>query len=842
MTLLSEDRRRFGQPWTLRPPPSPIVSDTEDLRNNVRTAVYIDGPALLHHLISSRPSIPPMPDRRHEPQSLCGPTSPVVVYSRALEFAGGLRHAGADEVHLVMDGLASKLKEEAQLRRLGDVCLTADMAARRQSLRCIDGTSDSGGRGNTIPHLFAEQAMVEAFEDMVRGGFGCCRIDDESIERQQRQLFCIHRAHGEAEGYIALLISDRFDKDNDDIRAGVDAKNKGYLDAVVLSNDTDFLVYPSVKGFIPIHSLQFTRNSPGEGILLTGWQFLRSKLLSAYGLPSGLRAMATVAALAGCDYNISLTKQSLLRSARKAIIQSNIGGVRRKLQNNPTARSTLLAVLRFMKHFSIRAYQCKGKSKITRVEKKGEGINSSDEMNCGNDLTCLRKLACAAIGNSTEGQKKIVEDLVEATKMIWHVYEHDCSAQLDKEKVNQNWLRPAVMDPDVRLLLERGTFRCVPIIETWKTKCCGSVKSRKNAKRNGIQVTSSGNIVDLPHYGSAWSLKSFVEARKRIYAVLSVLSGRDSTLQIESFKEHCRFGTGQLTQYKETPVSVRRSTGDSGLDKVLSGDCRSNEEDTFFLALDYCLRGISNESQGGSHNLIEGKDTKTSTSSTFHRANLRCALMAVPASLRCIFVAGTMLSERDALLLFLVGTAPLLLMSQLIAPTNSHSLRSPFQLLNQQADFLLSMRTIVVACAHAKFLHNTLSNGVGRTFSKETKDLRSDILPLTIRASSTFQDELAVCVWSGISELCENLDELCSMEVRKSRDHVEHDTTTTTCPHKRTLETEIDIERKLDEILSNNISETLHQDFNVCAETRKCWCLSALQLWHQRMDYLSSQG
>lgn len=286
-SLLSNDPRRFGESWAC----------TAD-----ESIIWIDGPALTYYLALQ----PKFEQLRcfHGHHNQHGQASPASIYRRTKNFITVLSNL-AKEVHVVMDGLGPSSKVATQVARMKVAAEQADMAARSSSLP----------RNCKVISILAEWTMVETIENM------CPQFPNLSLYRP---------ANGEAEAYIDAKLG--HGKDN----AGV----------VILSNDTDFLVYDNCPGFMPFCSLQFTPSSQGT-FTLAGFHYLSCHFRRAFFQNrQDDRLLSTVAGLAGCDY-----EDKKLASARVLILKSKVGGLRVKHQNKPTSQMTLTAVLRYVGHY-----------------------------------------------------------------------------------------------------------------------------------------------------------------------------------------------------------------------------------------------------------------------------------------------------------------------------------------------------------------------------------------------------------------------------------------------------------------------------------------------------------
>ena len=573
-SLLADDPRRFGVRWTLA---GADAAEDDSNISALRTIVYIDGPALLHHLLAAYPalddgrrdamSIPPV---ENVPSCLYGQVSPEAVYVMAQAFATSLVAAGVSEVHLVRDGLASEFKSEAQMSRLADACSRADLAARQLARRADDKatllTNDSRAIGAwDVPHLFAEMAMEEAFVDLMAKACIDGKDGNKSGERignKSSGPFFLHQAHGEAEGYICHLIESR--------RIGAEhEESKDDEDIIILSNDTDMFVY-NVPCFVPLHSLRFEPMTSTTGpeketrCIITGWRYCRVKFLAAFpklvprfapNVEESFATMAAVSAVAGNDYSLPPRYRSALSSARTQIVQSDIGGLRRRERNAPTAKGTVTAVIRFVCHFA------------SRDKRLCAAVIATDASNSGeNKSGWMWQLASAA---TPDGKKRNdrESDLFEALCLVQKIYSDD--ATVGDEESLMSWL-PQINNIEIERCVRRSSFFCRVVMETLghspsPSRGASKVKKKRrvvNTKRNqsvGKKRRKSGggdyNEMECSSK-SIWRAPEFVALRESLYDLLAYYLRNVSGNQINhliSVQEYCRVG---MENFKDTATYI----------------------------------------------------------------------------------------------------------------------------------------------------------------------------------------------------------------------------------------------------------------------------------------------
>eukprot|EP00562_Extubocellulus_spinifer_P007299 CAMPEP_0178535202 /NCGR_PEP_ID=MMETSP0696-20121128/35423_1 /TAXON_ID=265572 /ORGANISM="Extubocellulus spinifer, Strain CCMP396" /LENGTH=388 /DNA_ID=CAMNT_0020167333 /DNA_START=182 /DNA_END=1347 /DNA_ORIENTATION=- len=200
--------------------------------------------------------------------------------------------------------------------------------------------------------------------------------------------------------------------------------------------------------------------------------------------------MAAVSALAGNDYSLPRRFASALCSARSAIVQSDIGGLRRKERNAPSAKATATAVIRFVGHFASRGRKEEGGSRDKAIIR-----NSS----------WLWQLVIAA---TNEGKGKNER---EGTYM--------------------------------KLFYLCGISKKRRIVNTEKNQRRGR-KKRTNLAPNDCNQSLSCR--------SVWMLPCLVNTRQKMYNIINYLSkAKKESRRLLSVQESCRVGT---SEFKEVSV------------------------------------------------------------------------------------------------------------------------------------------------------------------------------------------------------------------------------------------------------------------------------------------------
>ena len=709
-SLLADDPRRFGVRWTLG---ADGAEDDSNVSTPPTTIVYIDGPALLHHLLAAystlvggRRDVTSIPPVENVPSCLFGQVSPEAVYEMAQSFATSLVEAGASEVHLVRDGLASEYKSEAQLSRLADACRRADLAGRQLARRVDDKTTVLTNDSRTIgawdvPHLFAEMALEEAFADLMA----------QARDRKHGPFF-LHQAHGEAEGYICRLIESR----------RIDPKYEE--DVIILSNDTDMFVY-TVPCFVPLHSLRFEPTTSTAGrenktrCVITGWKYCRSKFLAAFPnlVPRFAKSegessatMAAVSALAGNDYCLPRQFRCALSSARAQIVQSDIGGLRRRERNAPTAKGTVTAVIRFVSHFA-------GRDKRLCAAVIATDAGRSVENKSG----WMWQLASAA---TPDGKGKDVResDLFEALCLVQKIYNDDAAVNDEGSLLS---CLPQINNIEIERLVLRSSFFCRVVLETFGHSPGGASKAKKkrrvvNTKRNqsvGKKRRKSAGECDDDEIEcsskstSIWRRPEFVGLRESLYDLVAYYSlvPENRINDLTSVQEYCRIGT---ENFKDVATYIP------------SPPARLSEGNRCLDILEYCFvhddKMIHEQAQSDTPLAID---------------LLSKSLEEIPERLWHVFLPAMLISvPRHVLLLFLMACAP----KELSCSSNN----SHYVLSRDLLDVALKLQ---VAVYHSTLVFDGISllDGTERDFLVKFDKMRP---------SAFFRDALLFALWAIILE------------------------------------------------------------------------------------------
>ena len=486
---------------------------------------------------------------RDERIAMISSVSPHVIHELTHTFVASLIQAVGphSEIHLVCDGVASTYKNQQQIERLKGVVSNVGqyMPFVEKYNRGHDDFEDehiSRHYLQLLPlHLFAEEGMIAAFYELQQ------QQQVISISNVSNTQIQIHYAPYEAEGYIAHQLLQETSGN------GSSKQNR-----IVFSNDSDFFIFPSVCSIVPLHLLQFqmnsscatatassenkdddsqtedtkTRSSIDFNTSIHGWEYQREKFVNAFDLETknqkcNLLITSTIAALAGCDYTLDGTHEHCITNARKAIVQSDIGGLRQKDRNHPSAKDTLIAVIRFVQCF---VSQYNDDTNII--------INNKDLVD--NDYPydgfiwfqkCIEKIVALKCELPRKKKKKKQQKkstssckdgpiLSHAISLIFNIYNRE-STLWPLETNNTR------LSQEFRRLVRHKTIFCKPVLE----------------KRH-----FNDDDEDLRNVCSLWKEDRFQQFRCRLYAFMKLLSDRDMPLD-SSF-------TSTFTEYHQSDSDI----------------------------------------------------------------------------------------------------------------------------------------------------------------------------------------------------------------------------------------------------------------------------------------------
>jgi len=718
-SLMDEDPLRYGKPWRCNWEEQVEKEEDEGnlaLKTTNRTeakkekepfVMLVDGMSLLYHVASS--SSTPAAGR----STAASPAA--TTRDQLTKFLTQLLRAfpPRSQLRIFLDGLAPKLKIETQLDRLRNQAIRGDALARKCN-------NDHIKKSTKVLHLLSEWAMVEAIEDLQ----GRCHKDSGNNNFLSDKTLELQRpSRGEAEAYIDFWIAKE-----------VPRGTKVYI----LADDTDFLVYQNCPGFITFKSLEIKEDKKANVVRLSGFQYMRQKLLDSFLPPGNAVAhedvMPVVAALAGCDYVLPQDAQRGLVQAQSAIVKSNIGGLGEKAKNNPSKAQQLTAILRYVAHFV-----------------KNNKENWVEAL-CVNATTATGKDNNSAVAGDLVDLIQSPKD-VAATKILKEAF-------LAIRKVyfrsltqpNNQSFEKKPSSVEIRRLLEYGIFYCRPIIESWEPVSSHMATSRKRCLEDvntAMNATSFAVVISPPftrqvaswiNHDSIWRMPHFQQARLRLYCLLVQFARTGGSYAFEG---------GQLrlspmwTNEDPKVMEYVRSNNNGG--KGANGESSLRMVDRSVEippSNDYVSAGWGDEAE-----LLSGGDAVDRACLFCILGNIKQARPALNPILRnsgTLFLTALFLPYNLALLVILIGTSPQLSERADLGCTDEA---------RSQREVNKIFPLLSVACYHSIFITSTLLSLFG-THSEEQKrsNLTSHNGSASFRVSDVMDHDKAIWIWNAIRE------------------------------------------------------------------------------------------
>lgn len=680
-TILSQDPRRFGRPWT--------VSDDEATETTTQHLIFLDGPSLLYYVAvcDAFDVFPPISGAScaRKTNFKYQQVSSSLICRRITHFLSALLHVAANEeqqvhLHVVMDGLAPVEKIPSQVARLGAMAKECEMLA----------TTAPHKKHKILP-LLAEMAMVEAVRDL------CL----------QEQLLYLHEPrHGEAETYIYQWLLDSVDT------ATTPTQHRRIS---IFSNDTDFLVYDGCPGFVPFSTLAF--HEIDGRLFLSGFEYRRARFLAAFldkkhGDKIDEQAvLAVLPAIVGCDYVLTLPKhQSTLEEARRIMVESHLGGLRPRQRNDPTMAAALTATFRFVAHWVRRCKSDEWKMAMAH------SLFPNDNDKRSGFVMALQKVhdiyfpAMDFLVGSNANESSSVESL----RLL------ECGI-LYCRPVIETW------EGAPRCAFNSSPVRMLPIANARKRNSSKKLRGKRRKKRPAPSLVDPGGselvvaekneshpasqleqvafppcqeVVDeWLSRGSVWTMPHFCQVRLRLYCLLRQFlirsSDADGHTQITNGPETC-----QLWLQTNTSVTEYRRVGRGTNARVeafevqlpnLKQNHRSNE-DTSDMVLAYIFRNVCNEQMKRAVSSIE------------------------KASRQALLFASLMLPIKLALFSILLGTVPSQLEMFTVPSTNTTRQ-------SEEGALLL----VQVAFFHSSLVCNCIATVTQKGYRTRSCGIRSDL-------------------------------------------------------------------------------------------------------------------
>ena len=308
-SLLDADKRLYAERW--------VRSNDGNSQEGVNDVIYIDGPALLYHLIGSFWDMVFLDE----------------FYNRAKKFISCLIKVKCREIHLVMEGLAGVEKMEEQISRIQKKMASCDDIAK-QLIRRSNGSGYGkfDRRSNIVPHIFTEASLIKAFQNACNEAMQNTSLNDIA---HPNFISKVHFAKGEAETAFLVLLRNKMLNDS----STKTSETRHYI----LSNDTDFMIYALSPGFVALDTVEIIEDQ--DIICISGYHFNQKQLCSAFDIPSS--TLPICALLSGSDYTFRSDYEKRMNVLRQRIVSETVTLSRRK-KSNPSYKAQLSAILQYL--------------------------------------------------------------------------------------------------------------------------------------------------------------------------------------------------------------------------------------------------------------------------------------------------------------------------------------------------------------------------------------------------------------------------------------------------------------------------------------------------------------
>ena len=307
-SLLDSDKRLYGKRLIL------TRRENNNKESIVDDVIYIDGPALMHHLLRSYWDMLYLDE----------------FYHRAKHFVTCLINAGCRELYLVMEGLAGVEKVEEQMIRLQKKMASCDDIAKYLIRRSNgSGAAKVDKSSDKVPHIFTELILVQSFRN------ACDEALHNSNKIHSDFTSKVYFAKGEAETAIVALLSPN-EKAIDKLKSQASGSP---TQIIIFSNDTDFMIYSSSPGFVALNTVEISEGD--DNVYITGYFFQRENFCSAFEVPSCI--LPICALLAGSDYSFPEKYEKRLDVLRQRILSETVSLSRRK-KSNPSYKIQLATI------------------------------------------------------------------------------------------------------------------------------------------------------------------------------------------------------------------------------------------------------------------------------------------------------------------------------------------------------------------------------------------------------------------------------------------------------------------------------------------------------------------
>jgi len=365
-------------------------------------------------------------------------------------------------VYLVIEGLAGVEKLEEQVNRIQVKSENCNAIVKKLLRQSVGSGTVHLNQNKFVPNLFSESLLETAFIEVLK------EFSNNSKELHGEVIY----AEGEAEACISYLVSGETRISN----------------VVILSNDTDFMIYCGCPGFVPLDTLDISSSKDGKTIWIRGWSYSQVSFCKFFGVPP--ICLPILSGLVGCDYRFPLQQERMLISARESIFRSSVS--KRKKNRNRSLSNIIQVVVNFI---------------ASILRPKQNELKKNDE---------ILEFVSTILSGHGSSQINRFRDLLSSFKHIAYLYGFDGYGGLNCKSLTFKNRKCGLLVcwADVERLKRDNIFICKPVLER-------------------ISFSSSS-----PNH-SLWNTKYLCDIRRRLFSLVTLQKGRTKNKEYIEYFAKC---------------------------------------------------------------------------------------------------------------------------------------------------------------------------------------------------------------------------------------------------------------------------------------------------------------
>ena len=363
--------------------------------------------------------------------------------------------------YLVIEGLAGVEKLAEQVNRIQVKSENCNAIVKKLLRQSVGSGTVHLNQNKFVPNLFSESLLETAFIEVLK------EFSNKSKELYGEVIY----AEGEAEACISYLVSGKTHTSN----------------VVVLSNDTDFMIYCGCPGFVPLDTLDISTSKDGKIIWIRGWSYSQISFCKFFGVPP--ICLPILSGLVGCDYSFPVQQERKLMSAKESILRSSVS--KRKKNRNRSLSNIIQLVVNFI---------------ASTLRPKQDELKKNDE---------VLEFVSAILSGHGSSQITRFRDLLSSFKHIAYLYGFDGYVGLKCKSLTFNKRKCGLLVcwADVERLKRDNIFICKPVLER-------------------ISFSSSSP-------NSLWNTKYLCDIRRRLFSLVTLQKGRTKNKEYIEYFAKC---------------------------------------------------------------------------------------------------------------------------------------------------------------------------------------------------------------------------------------------------------------------------------------------------------------